>query len=630
MANESPYRRLFQPGNIGGLQLRNRVIMGIYPTKYAQDSQVTDRLLWFFRTRARGGAALIVVEGPCIDHPRDYTGGTQLRLDEDSFLPGLRNLTGAIHAEGAKAFTHLSFPPFLGGRSGRVSLVDQSTPADFGALAGKFGKAASQAREAGFDGVEVQAGWGHLLSRLLSPASNRRTDDYGGVLANRARFLLETVAAIRKATGADFPIQVKLAVKDYEPGGFDLEEAQAVAVMLEKAGVASILVTAGVGGKTRRWGQPPQALPEGVLAPLAAAIKGAVSIPVIAIGKIKHPQTAEDILAKGQADFIGLVRPLIADPDWPNKAAAGKAEDIRGCSTCLHDCVGGVPELDRACTVNPYTGREGQIKIEPAAKRKKVVVVGGGPAGLQAAITAAERGHAVHILERDSSLGGVFASPIIQAYKSDVTELPRYLVHRAEQLGVKVTLKSKVDADTVLREQPDAVVIAMGSGFAIPRIPGLDDVKWVGARRIWAAPTDIKGKVAVIGGGSVGCETADLLADRGCQVTVLEMLPEILNDMQSVPKDELLGNLKQKQIAVVTNAKVTKVEAGRLLYQDAEGQEHEVPMDTLVVATGGRPNKKLGDELQAKVAEVLYAGDCDQPGTGGMAIRSGLAVGMKI
>jgi len=630
MGSSRPYPRLFQRGRIGSLALRNRVIMGIYPTHYAHDSMVTDRMLAFYRARAQGGTALIVVEGPSIDYPHDYRGGAQLRIDQDIFLAGLRKVTNIIHAYGARAFLHLNYPAKTGPPEARISIFEQATSSRLRKLASRFGQAAAVARDTGFDGVEVQAGWGELVSRLLSPLYNRRTDEYGGLLLGRARFLLEILDEIRAQAGADLPVQVKLSVEEYLPGGFGLEEAEAVAVMLERAGAASILVSAGT-SDTRRWAVPPQALPPAPLAPLAARIRQAVGIPVMAIGKIKNPDMAESILEAGQADFIALTRPFITDPDWCKNARAGRPEDIRGCIYCLQDCSGeGVPGLGRACTVNPYTGRENQIRVRRTRKPKRVVVVGGGPAGMQAAITAAERGHTVHILEQAPRLGGVFAYPRIAGYKGDVTELPRYLEHRVRQLGIQVILGAKSSASNILALRPDAVVVAAGSGHFVPPYPGIEGENVIYARSLWAGQASAGHRVAVIGAGSVAFEAGEWLAGRGSEVAILTRHAEFLTDITEIPRKELLGRLAVKGVRILTRTAIQRIEPDRLVYLDESGTERSLPVDTVVVAAGARPNTALAEELQGKVPAVYLAGDCKRPGTGGMAIRSGLDVGMQI
>ncbi len=608
----------------------NRVIMGVYPTHYALDSQVTDRMAWFYRARARGGASLIVVEGPCLDYPHDYSGETQLRLDDDSFLPGLQRLTETIHAGGARAFLHLNYPARTGPREARVSVHEHSSSVELGRLVRKFGEAAGRAREAGFDGVEVQAGWGELISRLLSPAYNHRPDEYGGPLYNRGRFLLQVIAAVQDKAGPDFPIQVKMSAREFLPGGFEIEEAQAVAAMLEKAAVASILVSAG-SADTRRWSVPPQAVPPAVLAPIAAQIREAVGIPIVTVGKIKNPDMAEAILAAGQADFIALTRPFITDPDWAKKARKGRPQDIRGCIYCLQECAGsGVPGLGRACVANPYTGQEGLIRIRKARKKKRVVVVGGGPAGMQAAITAAERGHSVRLIEQAPRLGGVFSYPRIAGYKGDVVELPRYLEHRVRQLGIDVTLGVRATAAHVLAQEPDAVVVATGSLRFIPPYPGIEGENVIEGRDFWAGRDGFGGRVAIIGAGSVAFEAADWFADRGTEVTILARGADYLKDMTELPRKELLDRLGTKRVRILSKVQVVSIEPALLVYRDEEGGEVSLAIDTIVVAAGGRRDPALAEELKGRVQEVYLAGDCDQPGTGGMAIRSGLGVGLRI
>jgi 2,4-dienoyl-CoA reductase-like NADH-dependent reductase (Old Yellow Enzyme family)/thioredoxin reductase len=599
----------------------------------------------YLAERARGGVGLIVVEASYVD-PLGKAFACQLSLDRDALVPSHVELTEAVHRFGAKIAVQLHHggnradPRFTGGRlvapspiAGGSVTPDELTERDIASLVQRFGEAAERARRAGYDAVEIHGAHGYLLHQFLSPATNRRTDAYGGSTQNRLRFTLEVIRSVRQAVGPDFPVLYRLSAE----GGYGLEEAVVFAREWEAAGVNALHVS--VGGTAPITLVPPEtspmALPQGYIVDYAHAINNAVSIPVIAVGEIREPVFAEEVLAHGKADFIALGRPLLCDPFWAAKAAQGREEDILKCMSCDHcrrALRWGTPIR---CLINPRLGREGWLQEPtPAPAARKVMVVGSGPAGMEAARVAALRGHRVSLHEAEPTLGGgQLALTYVPPFKEKLAWLTDYLRRQVAALPIEVHLNSSVDATTVEREAPDVLVVATGAVPLIPDIPGIDGDNVVTAHEI------LKGKalppgsqVVVLGGRQVGCETSEYLVQQGHRVTLVARSPasQLADDAPYTYRAALLKRLDKAGIECLVEHDVEEIRRDGLVLRGPGNTKRFLPANVVVIARGAVPQRSLADEVEERIEEVYVIGDSQEPRSIAEAMYEGTLIGRQI
>ena len=520
MAERQSYPRLFSPAKIGQVTLNNRVVMAPMVTLLGSDTgAVTQRMLDYYAERARGDVGLIIVEATYI-HPSGKAFPCQLGIDREGTLPGHFELVETIHRYGARAAiqvhhagAHIApmyceatpVAPSPVSPPGSDTVPQELTVAEIEELADAFARSAERAKRAGYDAVELHGAHGFLIHHFLSPASNRRTDRYGGNLENRLRFPLLVVSRVREAVGSRYPLLVRMSAE----GGYGLEEATEIARAFEQAGIDCIDVSIGGTAPTTLVlpHTSPMAIPEGYLVPHAATIKRALSIPTIAVGEIRHPLFAEQVLARGEADLIALARQFLADPEWPYKADEGLDEEIRLCISCDYCRLALRHNRPIRCLVNPAVGRERELaQPKPAEPSKRAIVVGGGPAGAEAARIAALRGHNVTLYEREREMGGQLWLAAAPPHKGKIHWFREHLEKAVRKAGVKILTSQAFDPSMLDRPGADVLILATGARPIRLDAPGADGGNVVYADDLLSGKTQTAGeRVAVLGGRQVGC-----------------------------------------------------------------------------------------------------------------------------
>jgi 2,4-dienoyl-CoA reductase-like NADH-dependent reductase (Old Yellow Enzyme family)/thioredoxin reductase len=638
---------LFSPLRLGDLVLPNRVVMTPIKLGYGTErGDVTRRHVAFHALRAQGGTGLITTE-PLYVQPNGRELSTQLGAHADWLIGGLRWLVDAVHAAGGRIMAHithagraanpklistgdlLSASPVLCGANGVTPRA--LTGREIAHVVAAFGEAAGRVGEAGFDALEVPFSHGYLIHQFLSPYSNRRQDEYGGSLENRLRFGKEVIAAVRKELGPGLPIVVRMNAEDYVGGGLTIEDAEPIAKALEEMGVSALSITSGTMCESVPFCLYPSGTPEANLLPMAARIRHAVLLPVIVAGRIRTPSVARRALAAGQADLIGLGRPFLADPAWVRKTAAGDEDSILLCAACHQGCLA---ELRKghgtSCVFNPLTGREAEVLLSPAAKPRNVMVVGGGPAGLEAASVAAERRHHVVLFEKESRLGGQLRLAARPPYKQGFLDVIRYQELTARRAGVEIHLNTKITPERVAATRPEVLIVATGGIPLSAHFPGLDQTTWLLASELLNGGRQVETPDAlVIGGGLVGLETADFLAAQGKQVTVVEMLDDVGVDMDSLAKTMLTKRLKEQGVVIRTGTRIVRFADGAAIARTGN-HETEFPFGTVVMAVGMRASRELADALASEDLEIHVIGDAAEPRRALEAVYEGFDIGRKL
>ncbi|MFP4642409.1 MAG: FAD-dependent oxidoreductase [Dehalococcoidia bacterium] len=639
---------ILQPIRIGAVDINNRIAMAPMGIEglVEPDGNLSKRAIDYYTERAKGGAGLIITGLFKVENEIDVMpAGTSLA--SETGLAPLAELAEAVHALGSKIFVQLTagfgrVRPPLGGKRELVSAsaipgywtpeitCRELTTGEIERIVECFGQAATLLARAGVDGIEVHAVHeGYLLDQFAISLFNRRTDKYGGDLRNRLRFATDLVKEVKTRAGNSFAVGLRFSVKSYvkdwnkgglpgeefEEKGRDVQEGLEAAAILEEAGYEALNADAGT-YDAWYWAHPPTYQQHGCYLPLTEKLKEVVNIPVIVAGRMEVPELAEKALNEGKADMVALGRGLLADPQWVRKVQENKPDRIRPCMGCHDGCLGRLASgKGLSCAVNPAAGRENDCRINPANEPKKVMVIGGGIAGLEAARVAALRGHHVNLYEKSGHLGGHLIEASVPDFKRDYERLLNWYKLELETLNMPVQLNTEVTPETVAKQQPDVTIIATGSFPASFDIPGLAEHKVATATEALLGKKEIGQRTLVVGGGLIGCETALWLAQQGKEVTIVEMLGELMSAGMPVPHPNrvmLLDLLKYHKIDVLTNHKLLEVVDGKAVLVDNGHRKTQIDIDGVVMSIGLNLEKELYNSLSGRIPNLYVIGDANE------------------
>lgn len=645
----SHYPHIFQPIKIGTMELPNRAFMAAMGTNYAEKftQNITKQACDYYAARARGGFGLIIVEDTTVQMCGAWS-RRGFQISEDRMIPQFRKLVDAIHAEGVKTVLEIShlgrtttefrtcgLPPVSASPIPDYSfdnVVNGITWEEIQQLRRDFVAGARRCKAAGFDGVEIHCTHGYLLASFLSGRTNKRTDEYGGTLEGRLRLILEIIDDVRMEVGRDYPLIIRLAAHE-DNGGRQLEETLVIAKALEQAGVDALDISSGSTCELD-WEIPPALMGYACNMANIEQIKRAVSIPVLASGRITEPRVADFLLEQGRCDMIGFNRASIADPDIVRKAGAGRTDEIRRCIGCCH-CINSLDEEEgdgpMTCAVNPYVGHEGEIDLSPAAEKKNVVIVGAGPAGMECALLAAKKGHKVVVFEKEAMAGGQVRAAAVPPGKHEMASLATVQVCTAKKLGVEIRFGTEATEENIADCKPDAVIVATGAVPNRPKVPGLDGELVVDAVDVLNGIQHAGNRVVVLGGGLIACETAEYLsvyAKKKITLLSRQKKEQIGKDIVPHVRPRMMKQFFEKGVELIGDTALVSIGKDSVTYANKSTGEVCVieGVDTVVAATGMRKVTGLYETLKKASVPVYLVGDAADGGSLQKAMKDCYAV----
>lgn len=641
------FKYIFTPYKIGSVEIPNRFVVPAMVTNFCnEDGTATEEYIAYHEAKAKGGWGLIITE----DYAICKAGKGYKRvagLWDDEQIESHSELPARIHQHGSKIFAqiyHCGRQTTFSSNGGEKivapsrlqcpktgSIPNELTVDEIKIIEKQFGDSVERAKKCGFDGIEIHAGHGYLISQFLSPYSNKRIDQYGGSLINRSHFLKEIVEEVRSRVGKDFPIIVRTSAKEFMPGGIDISDTRAICMLLEQWGVNGLHISVGTYGDNTNV--PSMFTSHGWICDYAEEIKKVVSLPIITVGRINDPVIAEGILKAGKSDFVAMGRSSIADPEMPIKAKAGDLESIRYCIACMQGCTGFL-HMDQPirCMVNPLIGGTSYASPQKTKTIKKVTIVGGGPAGIGAALGAAQKGHEVTLLEGENHLGGNFRLAGVPLAKGEFESYLSWANAEFSRLGVNIILNKRVD-DAILKAfNSDITILAIGGVPVVPSIKNIDDKKVVLAEDVLKGEIETAKDVVIIGGGLVGIELAIFLGFYRKEITIVEMLPDIAHEATSAIREQTEKYFEKYHIRVMCNTKVVAVEKDGVFVEDIchNKANSKIICGTVCLAAGYKKNTLLYNSLNGIYQNVLLVGDAESPSNALSAIKNGYEIGVSL
>jgi len=621
--------KLLEPIKVKDITIRNRVAMPPMDTHLGNpDGTVSDKIIQYYGLRAKGGVGIIYVEGTAI-HQLAKATMYMMKIDSDDKIEGFSKLAEAIKSHGAVAmiqFMHAGSQTsqiFLGDRPVSPSgiknefLLMENPRAlekdEIKQIVGYYGDAAERAKKAGFDGVEIHAAHGYLLNQFLSPKHNKRTDEYGGTLENRMRFLVEVYDEIRRRIGDDMIISLRINGSDYVEGGFDIDEAKIVAKKMEEKGIDIINVSASTDETPNHLMIPYMTEPRGIHTKLSAIIKKVIKkVPVIGVGRINDPDIAEQILKEDRADIVALGRQSICDPFFVNKVKDGRGKDIMKCTAC-NNCINSLAlQKEINCAFNPDI-LTSEYDIKKTSNPKRILISGAGVAGLTASKYGKLRGHEVLLIDKNNKIGGTLHLANAAPYKKELNNILEYYENKIKDLNIDLRLNTKISIDLIDEFKPDILIIATGSKPIIPNIDGLDSINFKLFNDVLSNNVSVGDNIVIIGGGMVGIELAEFLVAKNKKITIIEKLAKLGSNIDPMVSFVIMHYLeKETNIRTFLKANIKNISKNKIIFE-CKGDIIELPFDDLIISTGVEPNLPSLDDFKSKVPKIKKIGDCKKP-----------------